>query len=254
MDLSLAVCCRSCSSWCCISHCPLQLRRLDPSLAFDGSETFVARGDHARAGKASILALFRDGRSTSTVLLWVGFHMAFVVSNLMGSWRNQVLSEGGLSLDQIASIMFFPGIAGVLGTLTSGYVMDRLGPTRVLPVYLAGASVAMAAIAFLALSSVWTMLAFVVYGYFSNGGLSGLNALASISYPSQVRATGVSWAHAAGRAGAMVGPALGGALIARQMGVPGVFVITAIPQMCAALAIFVMWRTLAKRGDGASVP
>jgi len=233
---------------------PLQLRRLDPSLAFDGGEAFVARGERASAGKVPILALFRDGRSATTLLLWVGFHMAFVVSNLMGSWRNQVLSEGGLSLDQIASIMFFPGIAGVLGTLTSGYVMDRLGPTRVLPVYLAGASLAMAAIAFLELPSVWAMLAFVVYGYFSNGGLSGLNALASISYPSQVRATGVSWAHAAGRAGAMVGPALGGALIARQMGVPGVFVITAVPQMCAALAIFFMWRVQAKRRGGVSLP
>ena len=166
----------------------------------------------------------------------------FVVSNLMGTWRNQVLSAGGLSLDQIASIMFFPGIAGVLGTLTSGYVMDRLGPTRVLPVYLAGASVAMAAIAFLDLPSVWTMLAFVISGYFSNGGLSGLNALASLTYPPQVRATGVSWAHAAGRAGSMVGPALGGMLIASGYGVAGVFLVTSIPQLCAAIAIFVMWR------------
>jgi AAHS family 4-hydroxybenzoate transporter-like MFS transporter len=232
---------------------PRQLRRLDPALVLDGRETFVARGDQSSAAKAPILALFRDGRAVITLLLWVGFLMAFVVSNLMGSWRNQVLSEGGLSLDQIASIMFFPGIAGVLGTLTSGYVMDRFGPMRVLPVYLAGASVAMAAIAFLDLSSVWTMVVFVISGYFSNGGLSGLNALASISYPSQMRATGVSLAHAAGRAGAMVGPALGGALIAAQMGVSGVFVITAIPQMCAALAILVMWWTQAKRRGGVDV-
>ena len=178
---------------------PRQLRRIDPTLVLDGSETFEAHGAGG-GGKAPILTLFRDGRMATTLLLWVGFHMAFVVSNLMGTWRNQVLSAGGLSLDQIASIMFFPGIAGVLGTLTSGYVMDRLGPTRVLPVYLAGAAVAMAAIAFLDLPSVWTMLAFVISGYFSNGGLSGLNALASLTYPPQVRATGVSWAHAAGRA------------------------------------------------------
>jgi AAHS family 4-hydroxybenzoate transporter-like MFS transporter len=220
---------------------PRQLRRIDPTLVLDGSETFEAHGAGG-GGKAPILTLFRDGRMATTLLLWVGFHMAFVVSNLMGTWRNQVLSAGGLSLDQIASIMFFPGIAGVLGTLTSGYVMDRLGPTRVLPVYLAGASVAMAAIAFLDLPSVWTMLAFVISGYFSNGGLSGLNALASLTYPPQVRATGVSWAHAAGRAGSMVGPALGGMLIASGYGVAGVFLVTSIPQLCAAIAIFVMWR------------
>jgi AAHS family 4-hydroxybenzoate transporter-like MFS transporter len=221
---------------------PRQLRRLDPTLVLDGRETFVARGDQSSAGKAPILALFRDGRAVTTLLLWAGFLMAFVVSNLMGSWRNQVLSEGGLSLDRIASIMFFPGIAGVLGTLTSGYVMDRLGPTRVLPVYLATASLAIAAVALLDLSSVWTMVVFVISGYFSNGGLSGLNALASISYPSQMRATGVSWAHAAGRAGAMVGPILGGVLIASGFGVSGVFLVTAVPQLCAGLAIFAMWR------------
>jgi AAHS family 4-hydroxybenzoate transporter-like MFS transporter len=231
-----------------------QLERMDPSLALDGSETFVVRGDQARASKVPIVALFRDGRIPTTLLLWVGFHMAFIVSNLMGSWRNQVLAQGGLSLDQVASIMFFPGIAGVIGTLTSGFVMDRLGPTRVLPAYLAAASIAIAAVAFLPLATVWTMLAFVVSGYFSNGGLSGLNALASISYPSQIRATGVSWAHAAGRAGAMVGPILGGALIARGYGVAGVFLVTAIPQFCAALAIFTLWRFHARSGAGVRLP
>jgi AAHS family 4-hydroxybenzoate transporter-like MFS transporter len=233
---------------------PLQLRRLDSSLALTGNETFVVRGVEAGADKVPILMLFRDGRAATTVLLWIGFHMAFIVSNLMGTWRNQVLTAGGLSLDQIASIMFFPGVAGVIGTLTSGYVMDRLGATRVLPVYLAAASIAMAAIAFLDLPSVWTMIAFVVSGYFSNGGLSGLNALASITYPSQVRATGVSWAHAAGRAGSMVGPALGGALIAAGFGVTGVFLVTAVPQLCAGIAILVMWRlqTPARAADASS--
>ncbi len=97
----------------------------------------------------------------------------------------------------------------------------------------------------------WMMLAFVVYGYLSNGGLSGLNALASITYPSQVRATGVSWAHAAGRAGSMVGPALGGAMIAGGFGVTGVFLVTAVPQLCAGLAILAMWRLHAgMRGAG----
>ncbi len=221
---------------------PRQLRRLDPSVVLEGDEVFVARGAEGGTGKVPILTLFRDNRAATTLLLWVGFHMAFIVSNLMGTWRNQVLTDGGLSLNQIASIMFFPGIAGVIGTLTSGYVMDRFGATRVLPVYLAGASFAMAAIAFADLPSVWMMVAFVVYGYFANGGLSGLNALASITYPSQVRATGVSWAHAAGRAGSMVGPALGGALIASGFGVTGVFLVTAVPQLCAGLAILAMWR------------
>jgi AAHS family 4-hydroxybenzoate transporter-like MFS transporter len=78
--------------------------------------------------------------------------------------------------------------------------------------------------------------------------------LASITYPSQVRATGVSWAHAAGRAGSMVGPALGGALIAAGFGVSGVFLVTAIPQLCAGLAIFAMWRLHAVARPAAAAP
>jgi AAHS family 4-hydroxybenzoate transporter-like MFS transporter len=223
-----------------------QLKRMDATLALTGAETFVVRGNTAAAGKAPVAALFRDGRWVMTLLLWTGFHMAFIVSNLLGSWRNVVLNQNGLTTDQIATIMFLPGIAGVIGTLTAGFVMERLGPTRVLPVYLGMASLSTAAVAFFDLTSIWTLMAFIVTGYFSNGGLSGINALASLTYSSQMRATGVSFAHSAGRAGAIVGPFIGGAMIAAQMSAPAVFLVTAIPQMCAALAIFAMWRVQAQ--------
>jgi AAHS family 4-hydroxybenzoate transporter-like MFS transporter len=220
---------------------PRLLERMDRTLAVDGTETFVIRGE-AVASKMPIVALFQQGRWSTTVLLWIGFHMAFIVSNLFGFWKVTVLTDGGLAAERIASLMFVQGVAGVFGTLTSGFVMDQLGPKRVLPVYLAGASLATAVVAFIDVSSIWMTLSFLVFGYFSNGGLSGINALASISYPSLIRATGVSWAHAAGRAGAMIGPVLGGMMVAREFGVAGVFLVTAIPQLCAALAIFVMWR------------
>ena len=222
---------------------PGLLRRIDPALRFDGTETFVVRGEPGSAEKLPMLALFQNGRAVTTLLLWAAFHMAFIVSNLFGAWKVTVLSTfGGLSAERIASLLFVQGSAGVLGTLTSGFVMDRFGPTRVLPLYLAGAAVATALVAFVDASSAAMTLAFVAFGYLSNGGLSGINALASITYPSQIRATGISWAHGAGRAGAMIGPLLGGALIARELGVGPIFMITAIPQFLAAVAVFAMWR------------
>lgn len=230
---------------------PALLRRVDPQLQFAGDEVFVMRSEAVTRVEQTLLerigGLFRAGRWATTMLLWVGFHMAFIVSNLMGAWKNTVLAGGGVPTDQIAWYMFVQGMAGVVGTLTAGFVMDRFGPTRVLPVYLAGASLGIAAVAFADLAPLAMTAAFVVAGYFSNGGLSGLNALASISYPSQIRATGVSWAHGAGRAGAMIGPILGGALIARETGVGTVFLVTAIPQLCAAVAVFGMWRVQAAR-------
>ncbi len=226
------------------------MKRIDPKLQFSGNERFVVREEQVKAPKMPMLALFQQGRWIITLLLWTGFHMAFIVSNLFGAWKTTVLHDfGDLPFTRIALLMASQSIAGIFGTLSSGFVMDRYGPTRVLPVYLAGASLATAAVAFIDLWSIWMVIAFVVFGYFSNGGLSGINALASISYPSQIRATGISWAHGLGRAGAMIGPILGGAMIAREMGVDAVFVITAIPQMGAALAIFAMHRVLMARNS-----
>jgi AAHS family 4-hydroxybenzoate transporter-like MFS transporter len=156
---------------------------------------------------------------------------------------------GDLPFTRIALLMGVQATAGIFGTLTSGFVMDRYGPTRVLPLYLGGASLATAAVAFIDLWSAWMIVAFLVFGYFSNGGLSGINALASISYPSRIRATGISWAHGLGRAGAMIGPILGGLMIARELGVGPVFLITAIPQMGAAIAIYCMYRVKLHRGE-----
>lgn len=233
---------------------PRLLRRIDKNLVFDGSERFVVREEKVKAEKMPFLALFQDGRWLTTLLLWMGFHMAFIVSNLFGAWKTTVLHEfGDLPFTRIALLMGVQGTAGIFGTLTSGFVMDRYGPTRVLPVYLAGAAAATAVVAFIDLWSGWMVVSFIAFGYFSNGGLSGINALASISYPSKIRATGISWAHGAGRAGAMIGPVLGGAMVAREFDVPAVFLITAVPQLCAALAIFAMWRVHARGGGGGGV-
>jgi AAHS family 4-hydroxybenzoate transporter-like MFS transporter len=234
---------------------PALLARIDPSLRFDGSERFIIQEEQVKSKKAPMLALFQEGRATLTLLLWTGFHMAFIVSSLFGAWKNTVLSEfGGLTGERIALIMFVQGTVGIVGTLTSGLVMDRYGPTRVLPCYLAAASLASVWIAFVDLSSVWLLVAFGVFGYFFNGGLSGINALASISYPSRIRATGISWAHGLGRLGSMIGPIIGGAMIANSLGVTAVFVIAAIPQMCAAIAIIAMHRVLTSRQRAAAVP
>ena len=46
---------------------------------------------------------------------------------------------------------------------------------------------------------------------------------------------------------------IGGAMIAAQLSAPAVFLLIAIPQMCAALAIFTMWRVQAQRAPAATV-
>lgn len=217
------------------------LRRLDKSIELTGDEHFILTEEKAEGSAtaaAPVAALFRDGRWLTTMLLWVGFHGAFIVSNLFGSWNTTVLHDsGGLSYTRIALLISCKAMAGIIGTITSGFIMDRFGPTRVLAAFFVLAALSIVSIAFVDLTTSWAIVCFVLFGFFTNGGLSGINALGSITYPSWMRATGLSWAHGAGRAGAMIGPAIGGLMIAQNFGVTGIFLFAAIPQFLAGVAI-----------------
>jgi AAHS family 4-hydroxybenzoate transporter-like MFS transporter len=72
------------------------------------------------------------------------------------------------------------------------------------------------------------------------GSQIGANALAGVFYPASIRSTGVGWALGIGRFGAVVGPLIGGALLAAKMPIATVFLIVAIPSVCAALAVIAM--------------
>jgi AAHS family 4-hydroxybenzoate transporter-like MFS transporter len=80
------------------------------------------------------------------------------------------------------------------------------------------------------------------------GGQSSANALSAEFYPTPIRSTGVGWALGIGRVGSIIGPMLGGRLLALQPETHRVFWAAAIPVLIASLAGF-----LASRFSGGSV-
>ena len=75
------------------------------------------------------------------------------------------------------------------------------------------------------------------------GGQAAANALAATLYPTAVRSTGVGWALGIGRIGAILGPSLGGFLLAAHVSVRNVFLLAMIPAVIAALAALSIGRT-----------
>ena len=219
------------------------LRRIDPSLKFDGSERFLVHTPSAAAPKAPVVALFGPGLLRQTLLLWCAFSTTFVVSHLIGSWNTTVLHNlGGLSLQRLALIASFSTTAGIIGTGSSGFIMDRFGPSRVLPLFLAGAAIAIACLGIVDLRSPAVFVVAMASGYFSNSGLGALNALGALIYPPRMRATGVSWAAGAGRLGGMLGPAIGGFMLAQHWGLQAIYLCTGAPALLAAVAILFIGR------------
>ncbi|CDH22044.1 Putative major facilitator superfamily transporter (fragment) [Xenorhabdus bovienii str. kraussei Quebec] len=73
-----------------------------------------------------------------------------------------------------------------------------------------------------------------------SGSQVGLNALSATLYPTQCRATGVSWANAVGRCGAIVGSLSGGLMLSWNISFSTMFIVIALPAVVAALAMVIL--------------
>ena len=74
------------------------------------------------------------------------------------------------------------------------------------------------------------------------GAQNGNNGVAAKFYPTEIRATGVGWALAVGRIGSILGPLIGGVLLATKVDMRTIFLFAAIPPLIAAVAYLFMGR------------
>jgi AAHS family 4-hydroxybenzoate transporter-like MFS transporter len=97
-----------------------------------------------------------------------------------------------------------------------------------------------------------------VLGITVQGAQGGLNVLAAMYYPTSIRSTGVGWALGIGRIGSIVGPLIGGAMLAMQWTPQQIFQAGAVPATIAAavvaLSTVVMGRRSPYRPETAPAP
>ena len=76
-----------------------------------------------------------------------------------------------------------------------------------------------------------------IAGATSIGSQIILYSFASQFYPTEVRSTGVGWASGVGRIGGIIGPLLGGALLALSLPFQQNFMVLAVPGLLAAIVV-----------------
>jgi AAHS family 4-hydroxybenzoate transporter-like MFS transporter len=134
-------------------------------------------------------------------------------------------------------------IGGTIGSVSLGRLMDKFNPYHVLAFSYASGG---AFVFLIGLSSElpWLMtLAIFGAGFSGSGSQVGANALAAAYYPTASRATGVAWANAVGRSGAVLGSMLGGVMLTMGWSFPTIFALTAIPGFIAGASMFAVGLT-----------
>jgi len=212
-----------------------RLRRIDPALDLAAARGFTVQEE--ASGTLPMVALFRHGRAPATLLLWLSYAMNLFVLTLIASWMPTYLRVfAGVELKQAGAIAALFSLGGIVSPLALGYLMDRYGATRVLSANYVAAGLA------IILTGLWsadaTLAAVGVFcaGLFVIGGQGGINALASMLYPTEMRATGVGWALGAGRVASVFGPLAGGAMLADHWAATSIFAAASVPVFIASLA------------------
>lgn len=220
------------------------------------SEDVTLEGDGVAGGKPPripVTLLFSHGMVGRTLLLWCTFFASLFVFYLLTSWLPTFMKDSGLSISDAGHVGSMVPLGGTVGAIVLALFMDRTDAIRVLaPVYLLSA-LSVGAIGYVIQEPGWLMATVFLVGFGIAGAQNGLNLLAAQMYPTVARASGVSWALSAGRAGSIVGSTVGGSLMAAA-GNPRVFFIwVAVPAVLAAGFLVLLARSRSAHGGPGEV-
>ncbi|CAJ0701391.1 4-hydroxybenzoate transporter PcaK [Ralstonia mannitolilytica] len=221
------------------------LGKLDPTLHVDAQTQFVVPEAPARGMPVS--ALFTEGRAKVTLVLWVINFMNLIDLYFLSNWLPTLIRDAGYPTDTSVLVATALQVGGVIGTLTLGRLIDRLGFVRVLAVCFLVACATVALIGHVAAALPMLVAVVFIAGFCIVGGQPAVNALAATYYPTTLRATGIGWSLGVGRIGSVIGPVIGGQLIAMQWSGPALFQAAAVP----ALVSFGMVLALTLAASGA---
>jgi AAHS family 4-hydroxybenzoate transporter-like MFS transporter len=218
------------------------LREIKPDLGAD-ADVRIQSAD-GEGGKAAVTDLFKEQRGPATVLIWIAFFMSLLNVYLAINWLPTSLNASGFTVTQAAVITSMYHVGGVLGTYACGLLMDRLGPHVILIFAFLLAVIGFYTFATAPAMPQWsTTVLLMATGFGVIGGQVGITTLASMIYPVAIRSTGLGWALGVGRVGSIIGPALGGLMLATAVDAKSVYVFCTVPALIGAACIGLLrWR------------
>lgn len=220
---------------------------IDREGSYNAQQQFVIHED--RLEGLPIKHLFTNNRAIGTAALWVVFFSNLLLLYFLVNWLPSVLQRAGMPLERAIIGVVALNAGGIVGGLILGKIVDKVGPYAVLTLtYLAAAP--LVALIGLLESFGAIILAILGAGFCVLGAQFGINALAANYYPTTVRSTGVGWALGIGRIGSIIGPLIGGTMIAWLWTTESIFLISAIPALVSAIAVYLIGMLSRKTSEG----
>lgn len=222
------------------------LQKILARIGHDARNVAPAAAPAGAPARASLPAsvLFEQGRAPWTLLLWVLCFLGMLLTYFLINWTPLLLVSVGIPQEKaILAVVLLNG-GGVAGGLILGRLMDRFSVFGMLAgVFILGAVCLYVLGTGIEASLTATLLLTCATGVTIFGGQLNFPGLTANYYPVQMRSTGAGWAMAAGRLGSVVGPLVGGALVAADFSTRDLLCLAALPAALVAVVVIVMART-----------
>ena len=185
--------------------------------------------------------LVSEGRIWGTVLVCTATCLTLLVSYFLVSWTPSVLTLNGSNPQRAALMGAVLNLGGLGGAWILSSLIARFSPSLTIASSLGAGALVIALFGqSVAAPTATVFLLVLAIGLLVIGAQSNIPALCVHYYPASVYSTGVGLAMAVGRLGSIVGPLIGGRLMAARIGWGALFLSAAVPALMAAIALAAM--------------
>lgn len=194
------------------------------------SPAYLAARDRVGTRRSPIRGVIGPRVLIGTVLVWGATFCSLLTAFGVTTWLPQVMAASGYGLSSSLQFLVLYCLGAVVSTLVASRIADNIGPKWLVVAGFACAAGALLAISGHPATPVLYLLVLVA-GFGGYGTQNVLNDFIARHYPAPIRASGLGWALAVGRIGAILGPTFG----AWAVGMAAPLQATAIAFGCTAL-------------------
>jgi len=220
----------------------VDLARVNRSLRALGHGEVVSLPGAEREVRTGFGDLFSHGAGRVTLLLIAAYFFHMVTFYFFLKWVPKIVADMGFAASAAGSVLVWTNLGSLVGSVLFGLLSVRIGLRGLLVAFMLAGSAAVVAFGRTEADLHALALAGAITGFFINGVMVGLYALAAASFAPAVRGGGTGLAIGVGRAGAALGPILAGVLFQSGLRLPAVTLAMATGSVVAALAVIAVPR------------
>lgn len=213
------------------------LKKVRPELSISGDAEFEL--ETRTVAKLPLVQVFQDHRGFSTIMFWCIYFCTLFGIYGLNIWLPKLMMEAGYALGSSLRFLLTLNLGSIIGNMIAAAIADRFGAKRTVTVmYLLGF---LSVVSLSLKTNPYTLTLLVALAGTCTMGVHNIvQAYVAVYYPPAVRSTGLGFAFGVGRAGSILGPTLGGLMLAEHLTLFHCFLGFAIPSLVNFVGILLV--------------